>query len=270
MSRFLPDPPLLVEISRGSVRVSAPGGAPLSSPLPPLAGDEFSWDTALAAVEQLVRKQRSKRAALSVVLGDAWMRYFVIDWPRQYLTALEQQAFAAQAFARLYEQPAAGWLLTAASTGVPGKRLLCGMQRSAVAALDAMLQRCNWQIENLTGAFAAGFDLAAPALAGITGYFVYSHDSIAHCARLEAGALTMVRGQAMADGSAMARAGLGRRCAAVVSPALAGGGFHALLVDCDPGDFPAVAGRNLRRALLAGRTRRGRFLTQIGKQWLAA
>ena len=242
----------------------------MSAALPPLAGAPFSWDAAMAALEPLVRKQRPKGAVLSVVLGDAWMRYFVIDWPLQNMTAVEHQAFAAQAFGRLYEQPAAGWLLTVAPTGVPGKRLLCGMQRSAVVAIDDLLQRCGWQINQLTGAFAAGFDLAAPALAGITGYFVYSHDSIAHCAQLDAGAIIMVRGQIMADPSAIARASLGRRCAAVAPPNLAGGAFHGLLVDCDPGDFPAAAGRNLRRELLIGRTRRNRFLTQLGKRWLAA
>ena len=241
----------------------------------------------MPAIEQLVRTLRPRRARLEVVLSDVWMRYFVIDWPTQRLSAAEGQAFTAQAFAQLYEQPAGDWVLTTASTGLPGKRLLCGMQRSAVAALDAMLQRCQWRLENLTGAFAAGFDLAAPALAGATGYFVYSNDGVAHCARLEAGALAMVRSQSMADASAMARANLARRCAALAPPLLSGAAsaaapFYSLLVDCDPGDFPAAAGRNLRRELLAvgkGRNggkglnagkRRNRFLTQIGNQWLAA
>jgi len=278
VSRFLPDPPLLVEISRRAVCVSAPGGVPLVVALASSnasgGSTPFSWEEACAAIEQSVRKLRPKRAVLSIVLGDTWMRYFVIDWPQQRLSAVEEEAFAEQAFVRLYEQPVAEWLLTTIATGLPGKRLLCGMQRSAVAALDSLLLRCNWRADRLTGAFATGFDLAAPALSGLNGYFVYSHDGIAHCARLEAGALAAVRSQAMADGTALARAALARRFAAVASaegtspsPATV---FQSLLVDCPDGDFPQAAGRNLRRELLAAGKPRNQFLKQIGAQWLAA
>ena len=265
-----------MEICRDSVRVCAPGAAPQATPV---TANAFSWEAATAAVEQLVRKRRPRKAALNVVLADTWSRYFVIDWPQQKLAVPEEAAFAAQAFVRIYEQPASDWLLTTVPTGKPGKRLLCGMQRGAGAALDSMLQRCGWRIERLTGAFAAGFDLAAPVLAGVSGYFIFSHDAVAHCARLEAGALTLVRGQVMSESAAAARTVLARRCAAVEPVTAASGGsstqvpghaFYSLLVDCDPADFPATAGRNLRRELLAGRRHPSRFLAEAGRQWLAA
>lgn len=276
MSHFLPDPPLLLEISRRWVRLCAPGGVPLTAALDP---DTFAWDSALDSAEQLVRKLRPKKAALSIVLADAWLRYFVIDWPRQKLSAQEAQAFAAQAFTQIYEQASRDWLVTTVPTGRSGKRLLCAMDRPAVAALDRFLQRCGWSAERLTGAFAAGLDLAAPTLVGGTGYFVYSHDDQAHCARIEGGALTRMRSQVMPDKAAQTRMALVKRFAAAASAETAGTAssagasidtIYALLVDCDPADFPATAARNVRRELLAIRRHPNRFLAEIGRQWLAA
>ena len=288
MSRLLPDPPLLVEIGRQSIRVSAPGGAPqsvqLTTPgatpdaLPVMEAAVFSWDAALAALEPLVRRLRPKRAVLNIVLSDAWLRYFVIDWPAQKLAPDEAAAFAAQAFSRVYEQAAGNWRLVTVPAGRGGQRLLCGMERGIAAALDELALRCGWQIDRLTGGFAAAFDFAAPLIGGATGYFVFSGDGMAHCARLEDGALTLVRGQALAQNDAASRAALARRCAAVGPPDALRDPVFLLLTDCAPADFPvAVSGevsagavRNLRRELSGVKHRGNRFLSELGRVWHAA
>ena len=291
MSRLLPDPPLLVEIGRQSIRVSAPGGAPQSVQLttpgatpdapPGMEAAVFSWGAALTALEPLVRRLRPKRAVLNIVLSDAWLRYFVIDWPAQKLAPDEAAAFAAQAFSRVYEQAAGNWRLVTVPAGRGGQRLLCGMERGIAAALDELALRCGWQIDRLTGGFAAAFDLAAPLIGGIggdTGYFVFSGDGMAHCARLEGGALMLVRGQAMVHNDAASRAALARRCAAVGPPDALRGPVSLLLIDCDPADFPvhvsgevsAGAARNLRRELSGVKHRGNRFLSELGRVWHAA
>lgn len=287
MSRLLPDPPLLVEIGRQSIRVSAPGGAPQSvapatpgtaADAPPVMEPAFSWGAALAALEPLVRRLRPKRAVLNIVLSDAWLRYFVIDWPAQKLAPDEAAAFAAQAFSRVYDQTAHNWRLLTVPTGRSGQRLLCGIELGIAAGLDDLAQRSGWQIDRLTGGFAAAFDLTAPLLGGGTGYLVFSGDGMAHCARLEGGALTLVRGQAMAHSDAASRVALARRCAAVGPPDALRDPVALLLTDCDPADFPvhvssevsAGAARNLRRELSGVRHRGNRFLSDLGRVWHAA
>lgn len=291
MSRLLPDPPLLVEIGRHAIRVSAPGGVPQSVPLttpgaapgalPVMEAAVFSWDAALVALEPLVplvRRLRPKRALLNVVLSDAWFRYFLIDWPAQKLAPDEAAAFAAQAFLRVYDQAADNWRLMTVPAGRSGQRLLCGMERGVAAALDELALRCGWQIEHLTGGFAAAFDVAAPLIGGATGYFVFSGDAMAHCARLEGGALTLVRGQALAHNDSASRVALARRCAAVGPPDAWRDPVFLLLTDCAPADFPAHvssevsagAMRNLRRELSGAKRRGNRFLSELGRVWHAA
>lgn len=112
-------------------------------------------EVALAHIE--ARVSNGKRS-LSVILGDAWLRYLVIAWPPGMRRSDERRGFMDHRFLRVHEVGEPDWVVAMDRGVADYPALACAVPASLINAVRDFAEVRNLSLGSITGDFPASFN----------------------------------------------------------------------------------------------------------------
>lgn len=111
-----------------------------------------------AALARIEARPGAGKAGLSVILGDAWLRYLVIAWPPGMRRSDERRGFMAHRFNRVHEIAEPEWCLAMDSSVADYPALACAAPASLLNAVRDFAEARNLKLTGVTGDFPASFN----------------------------------------------------------------------------------------------------------------
>lgn len=111
-----------------------------------------------AALASMEARSGAGKTGLSVILGDAWLRYLVITWPLGMRRSDERRGFMAHRFSRVHEIAEPEWCLAMDSSVADYPALACAVPASLLNAVRDFAEVRNLSITGVTGDFPASFN----------------------------------------------------------------------------------------------------------------
>ncbi|AOS79991.1 hypothetical protein Q5W_13960 [Hydrogenophaga sp. PBC] len=122
------------------------------------AKDEPAWRPAAAALVQQLAQQPGQVGRVSVVLGSAFVRWQLVDWPAQAGSDSELQAFLRLRFRGVYGAASAAWRL-AHAVASPGQALpACAVDEALPAALAQAAKGANARLVSVRPYVSSALD----------------------------------------------------------------------------------------------------------------
>lgn len=109
-------------------------------------------------LERLEAEPAGRGARLRVVLGDGWLRYLVLHWPRGVRSGAERRAYAAHRFREVHGVAEPEWSLAVDRDAAVFPALGCAVPAVLVGALQAFAEQRGLKLESVTGDFVACFN----------------------------------------------------------------------------------------------------------------
>lgn len=124
-----------------------------------VAGDAQAadWNPVLDALEARLEDVASRGAAVSVVIGDAWVRYVAVPASAQLLRNAERLAHARHLFTETLGESAADWDVALATNWPGAPTIACAMPRELVEGLRAGLARHGCRLVSLLPQLVAAY-----------------------------------------------------------------------------------------------------------------
>lgn len=97
------------------------------------------WQPALVALGRLVADLASPRIPATVVVSSRFVRYAIVPWRDNVISAQEQQEFARHCMRGIYGDAAAGWEIRLSSGGFRRNALACAADAAMLAEIEKTL-----------------------------------------------------------------------------------------------------------------------------------
>ncbi len=101
--------------------------------------DRPIWEPALAALGRLVADLAAPRVPATVVVSSRFVRYAIVPWRDNVISAQEQQEFARHCMRGIYGDAAAGWEIRLSSGGFGRNALACAADAAMLAEIEKTL-----------------------------------------------------------------------------------------------------------------------------------
>lgn len=111
-----------------------------------------------AALAQIEGRAVGDKRGLSVILGDAWLRYLVLTWPPGMQRSDERRNFMAHRFQRVHEIAEPDWLWTMDRAVADYPALACAVPVPLLNAVRDFAEVRNLSLASVTGDFPATFN----------------------------------------------------------------------------------------------------------------
>lgn len=111
-----------------------------------------------AMLARIEARPGAGKMSLSVILGDAWLRYLVIAWPPGMRRSDERRAFMAHRFNRVHEIAEPEWCLAMDSSVADYPALACAAPASLLNAVRDFAEARNLRLAGVSGDFPASFN----------------------------------------------------------------------------------------------------------------
>jgi hypothetical protein len=97
------------------------------------------WEPALAALGSLVADLEAPRVPATVVVSSRFVRYAIVPWRDNVISAQEQQEFARHCMRGIYGDVAMGWEIRLSSGGFRRNALACAADATMLAEIEKTL-----------------------------------------------------------------------------------------------------------------------------------
>jgi hypothetical protein len=97
------------------------------------------WEPALAALGKLVADLDAPHVPATVVVSSRFVRYAIVPWRDNVISAQEQQEFARHCMRGIYGDVAAGWEIRLSSGGFRRNALACAADATMLAEIEKTL-----------------------------------------------------------------------------------------------------------------------------------
>lgn len=111
-----------------------------------------------AALDALQPPAPGRGRALRVRIGDAWLRYLVVQWPAGLRTAAERAAFLAHRFAEVHGVGAPEWVVQADRDAYELPALGCAAPAAVIAAAQGFAARHGYRLAGIEADFVATYN----------------------------------------------------------------------------------------------------------------
>lgn|GEM_PF-2472234 len=111
--------------------------------------------------------RRWRKGLLEVEIGDAHLRYLVIDLPTGISGGAERQAWVAERFRSVHGVDANDWRIALDDDAIGGAVLACAAPRTLVSAVERFASAHHFRIASFSGSFVLAYNrLPAQAVSG--------------------------------------------------------------------------------------------------------
>lgn len=123
------------------------------------APGQFAWHRALDALEAVLPDFADRPADTDVVLSNHFVRYTLIPFAQEVVTAGEEQAFVRHHFERIFGAQAEGWQVSISGAERPREpRVACAVDRELCEALRSVLQPTRLKLRSIQPYLMAAFN----------------------------------------------------------------------------------------------------------------
>jgi hypothetical protein len=127
----------IVEID--AVSATAAGGAGVQDSGGSANAGTRAWEPAIAALGRLVAELDAPHVPATVVVSSRFVRYAIVPWRDNVISAQEQQEFARHCMRGIYGDAASGWEIRLSSGGFRRNALACAADAAMLAEIEKTL-----------------------------------------------------------------------------------------------------------------------------------
>lgn len=158
-----------------------------------LAPAPTPWQAAVDALPDALARHAPRRAELTCVLSNHFVRYVLLPWNAQLQTEAAWLALARHRLAGIYGQQADAWTLRVTATAPRGPRIACAIETALLAALQAKTAGGHARLASVQPHLMAAFNAVRRRLPGASCWLVVEEAGCLLLALIEGGIWRSVR-----------------------------------------------------------------------------